>query len=59
MSAKSQAILEKINEVEELIRVTDDAGNDTTVFKHQLKELFEQLKASNETLNEGKFLIKG
>lgn len=61
MSARTEKLLEEIEAVKTALRLSEESGNATLAVKLRasLKELSNQLNASNEALTEGKHLIKG
>jgi len=59
MSATTEALYDKIRQLENEIKVITESGHDPKVARDLLKQLQEQLRSANEALTEGKTLLKG
>jgi hypothetical protein len=59
MSAATEHLIEQIREVEASIKVAEQAGQDVTEHRANLTFLQRRLASLNETLTEGKQILKG
>lgn len=61
MSATTEVLLEEIRVTQEKINELTASGNQAAAdyYSHVLKDLQEKLLRANNTLNEGKSLLKG
>lgn len=59
MSASTERLVEQIKLTEELIATAEASGQDTSVYKADLKYLQRKLQVATEALTESRQILKG